>query len=185
MEKALWLCLGHHGKQGGRRTAHCRPPACWTVRNLASWLHPRRQAGSRPGKPRSGSRSPVSQDTADGSDWALVAQDEEVAVLRVCTCFNESEELPSQTPQRIGWIGEQMGMMQSGAPDTIHLLVLAPGAVVLKARATVTVLAETVETAAVKTTPKVTCGRMRVAVLGWPMETKEQRKQKAREMGRT
>ncbi|KAF6095111.1 hypothetical protein HJG60_012083 [Phyllostomus discolor] len=131
-----------------------------------------------------GQESRVSQDTAEGRDWAFVAQDEEVAMLRVCPCFNESGELPSQTPRRMGWMREQMAMMESGAPDTIHLLILVPGAVVLKVRATVTVLAETVETAAIKT-PKVTCGRVRVAVLGRQMETKEQRKQKAREMGRT
>lgn len=98
-------------------------------------------------------------------------------MLRGCTCSVRGGELPSQTPQRMGRTREQMGVMESDAPDTSHLLVLVPAAVILKASTTVTVLAKTMETATVQTTPNVTCGRMQVAVLGWPMKTKEPRKQ--------
>lgn len=93
-------------------------------------------------------------------------------------------EVPSQTAQSVSWIREQLGMMKLGAPDTSHRLNLLPGAVTLKARITVTVLAKTVETASVNTSPNVVSCRMQVAVLGRPMKSKEQRKQKVREVSR-
>jgi hypothetical protein len=42
----------------------------------------------------------------------------------------------------------------------------------------------TVEVTTVNTIPNVVCWRMQVAMLGWPMKSKEQRKQKVREMSR-
>jgi hypothetical protein len=59
-----------------------------------------------------------------------------------------------------------------------------PGEVTLKARTTVTALAKTMEIATVNITQNVVCCRMQVAVVGWPMKSKEQRKQKVREMSR-
>jgi hypothetical protein len=55
---------------------------------------------------------------------------------------------------------------------------------ILKARITVRVLATTVEVTTVNTIPNVVCWRMQVAMPGWPMKSKEQRKQKVREMSR-
>ncbi|KAK7809193.1 LOW QUALITY PROTEIN: hypothetical protein U0070_025602, partial [Myodes glareolus] len=57
-------------------------------------------------------------------------------------------------------------------------------AVTLKASSTVTVLANTVETATVNTTPNVTCCKIQIAELGYPMKSKVQRKQKMSEMSK-
>ena len=54
----------------------------------------------------------------------------------------------------------------------------------MKARSIVTVLANTVETATVNTTPNVICCKMHVAEFGWPMKSKGQRKQKKIEMSK-
>jgi hypothetical protein len=54
----------------------------------------------------------------------------------------------------------------------------------MKARTTVIVLAKTVETATVNIIPNMVCWRMQVAVLGYPMKSKEQRKQQVREMSK-
>ena len=66
-------------------------------------------------------------------------------------------EVPSQILQRLSWIKEQMGMMKLGAPDTNHWHILLPGVLTWKATTTVIVLAKTLETATVKTTPNVIC----------------------------
>mgnify|MGYP007071254341 CR=1 FL=1 len=55
----------------------------------------------------------------------------------------------------------------------------------MNARMTVRVLAETVTTATVNAAANVICLSMHVAVLGWPMKSKEQRKHRRREMRRT
>ena len=54
----------------------------------------------------------------------------------------------------------------------------------MNARTTVIVLAKTVETETVNTTPNVICCRMQVAAFGWPMKSKGQRKQKMSEMSK-
>lgn len=77
-----------------------------------------------------------------------------------------------------------MGMTELGAPDTNHCLILFPGAVALKARTTVMVLAKTVDTATVNTMANVVCWRMQVAVLGRPRKSREQRKHRHREASR-
>lgn len=72
-------------------------------------------------------------------------------------------------------------MMAVGAPDSNHCLIFLPGFVNLNARTTVMVLAKMVETATVNRTPNVNYWRMQVAVLGFPINSKEQRKQKVSE----
>jgi hypothetical protein len=46
------------------------------------------------------------------------------------------------------------------------------------------VLARTEETATVNPTPNVVSWSMQVAMLGWPMKSKEQRKQQVRKVSR-
>ena len=60
-----------------------------------------------------------------------------------------------------------------------------PGFLVLNARITVRVLAKTLATAMANPAPNVICWRMQVALLGWPMKSKEQKKHRRREMSRT
>ena len=60
-----------------------------------------------------------------------------------------------------------------------------PGFLALNARITARVLAKTVATATANTDPNVICWRMQVAVWGWLMKSKEQRKHRRREMSRT
>ena len=59
-----------------------------------------------------------------------------------------------------------MGMINLSAPDLSNSLIHLPDVEILKARTTVMVLAKTVDTDTVKTTPNVICCRMQVAVLG-------------------
>ena len=54
----------------------------------------------------------------------------------------------------------------------------------MNARTTVIVLAKTVETETVNTTPNVICCRMQVAEFRWPMKSKGQRKQKMSEISK-
>ena len=75
-------------------------------------------------------------------------------------------------------------MTELEAPDSNKHLIVLPGFMALNARITVMVLAKTVETATVNTKPNATCWRTQVAVLGWPMKRKEQRKHGRREMSR-
>ena len=75
-------------------------------------------------------------------------------------------------------------MTNLGAPVIIIPLILLPGVVSLKAMTTVIVLANTVEIATVKNTPNVVCCKMQVTWSGCPMKSREQRKQKTREMSR-
>ena len=77
-----------------------------------------------------------------------------------------------------------MGMTELEAPESSKHLIVLPGFMALNARNTVMVLARTVETATVNLRPNVTCWRTQVTVLGWPMESKEQRKHGRREMSR-
>lgn len=77
-----------------------------------------------------------------------------------------------------------MGMMKLGALDIIIHLTILPGTVILKARTTVRALAKTVERATANSTANVLCCRIQVAVLGWPMKSNGQRKQKVRVMSR-
>jgi hypothetical protein len=93
-------------------------------------------------------------------------------------------EVASQIPQKISWIRVQMGMTEFTAPDTSNHLIVLPGFIILKDRITVIVLAKTVETATVNTSPNVICWSIHVTVLGCPMNSKEQRKHRKREMSR-
>ena len=77
-----------------------------------------------------------------------------------------------------------MGMMYVGILDTSNPLILLPGTVILKARTTVIVLAKTVDTDTVNRIPNVVCCRIHVVVLGFPMKSKEQRKQNIRDVSR-
>ena len=54
----------------------------------------------------------------------------------------------------------------------------------MNARTTVIVLAKTVETETVNTTPNVTCCRIQTAELGCPMKSKGHRKLKMSEMSK-
>ena len=77
-----------------------------------------------------------------------------------------------------------MGMMKLGALDNINNLIILPGSVLLKARTTVRVLAKTVESATVNRPPYMLCCRIHVALLGYPMKSKGQRKQQVRVMSK-
>jgi hypothetical protein len=90
----------------------------------------------------------------------------------------------SKIPHKISWMREQTGMTELEAPEVNNHLIVFPGFIALKARITVIVLAKTVETATVKMSPNEICWSMKVAVLGWPMKSKEQRKHRRREMSR-
>jgi hypothetical protein len=105
-----------------------------------------------------------------------------VARFRVYIYASKRLKCPHPDSTEMSWMRVQMGMMELGAPDSSNCLILLPRTVILKARTTATVLANTVETATVNTTPTVVCWRMQLAVLGQPMKRKEQRKQKVREM---
>lgn len=103
-----------------------------------------------------------------GSEWASVSI--------------KGGDDPRQIPQIISWIRVQKCMMKFSARVTINHLILPLGAVTLKAKSTVTVLAKTAETATVKRTPNVVFCKIHVARLVWLMESKEKRKQKVREI---
>jgi hypothetical protein len=75
-------------------------------------------------------------------------------------------------------------MMKLGMRDNSNCFTFLPEEVTMKARTTVIVLAKTVETATVNIIPNMVCWRMQVAVLGYPMKSKEQRKQQVREMSK-
>ena len=90
----------------------------------------------------------------------------------------------SQIPQSTRWMRIHMGMMKLGALDNINHLSTLPGNVILKARTTVRVLAKTVESATVNRPPYMLCCRIHVAVLGYPMKSKGQRKQQIRVMSK-
>lgn len=75
-------------------------------------------------------------------------------------------DVPNQIPQRIICIIVQMGMLNFDAPDLLSPLILLPCVVTLKARTTVMVLAQTVDTATMNTTTNAISCRMQVAVLG-------------------
>lgn len=65
-----------------------------------------------------------------------------------------------------------------------HFFILDPGLVAMKARITVTLLANTEDKATEKTIPKAVCRRRQVTFPGLPMKRKEKRKQKRSEMRR-
>lgn len=98
-------------------------------------------------------------------------------------CQRKGERFPTRQ-HRESLESEQMGMIKLGAPESDHCLIFPPGVVTLKVRTTVMILAKMVEIATVNTTPNVICWRMPVAVLGWPMKRKEQRKHRMRETSR-
>ena len=82
-------------------------------------------------------------------------------------------EVPSQTSQTITRMREHMGMTLLEAPVTSCFLMVPPGFLALNTRITVRVLAET---ATVNIAPNVICLRVQVALLGWAMKGKQQRK---------
>lgn len=86
----------------------------------------------------------------------------------------------SQIPVSTNWMNVQMGIMKFRAFDIISHLTILLGTVTLKARTTVIVFAKTVERATVNRSENVLCCRIQVAVLGYPMKSRGQRKQKAR-----
>lgn len=65
-----------------------------------------------------------------------------------------------------------------------HFLILLPGWVAMKARTTVMVFANTQETEAEKMMPKAICWSKQVIFVGWPINSKEQRKQSMRDRRR-
>lgn len=92
--------------------------------------------------------------------------------------------IPSQIPERVAWIKKQMKMTELDILDPQNHLVFLPGVVALKAKSTVIVFANMVETTTVNMIPNIICRRIQVAVLGRPMKSKEQRKHRKREMRR-
>lgn len=100
-----------------------------------------------------GAGAEASQDTVEGSDGALAAQEEDIPRLGLCLCQGTGR----------GSQPEPTGSWGSGSRP------LFPGAVTLKTKATVMVWAVTVQTATIETTPNAVCWSTRVAVSGRPM----------------
>lgn len=59
----------------------------------------------------------------------------------------EGEEVTIQNAQKVNWMREQIGTVHLGAPEITNGFIL-PGTITLKARATVIVLTNTVNTTA-------------------------------------
>lgn len=104
-----------------------------------------------------------------------------ISLVRECLSkTGKGGEVNSQTPQMPAWIREQERIIELASPFPTHFLMLDPGLVAMKATTTVMVLANTQEMATEKIMPKAVCRRRQVTFLGFPIKSKEQRKQKSR-----
>ena len=144
----------------------------------------RSQAGSWPGKPRrssTGLRSPGIPEYSRKQWPSPCTQWWEPWAQNECPSQGKGERFPD----RLHRSGNAQEWPSSCYTRMKLALMVLPGFLILNAKITGRVLTKTVATAMVNTAPSVVCWRTQVAVLGWAMESKGQRKQRGRKRSRT